>query len=103
MIQITDLYEFNQVRFILPAETAGLMDTVELSLEYQNENLKNVELWVRVSSDNVKGRIKYFEALNKNPDSESFHQDMITQVNDMPDINDYMDAWIWRRQNEKKG
>ena len=96
----TDLYEFNQLRFILPAETTGLLDTVELSIEYQENNLKNVEVWVRVNGDNVKGQIRSFEAKNKNPKTESFHQDLLTQVNKIPDINDYIDAWIWRRQKE---
>jgi len=100
MIQFTDLFEFKQIRFILPAETTGLLDNVELSIEYQEANLKNVEVWVRVHGDNVKGRIRVFEAKNKNTKAESFEQNLITQVNDMPDINDYIDAWIWRRNKE---
>lgn len=100
MIQISDLFEFQQIRMILNAEATGLLATVEISIEYQDENLKNVELWVRVHGDNVKGHIRNFEAKNKDPKTESFHQDLITQVNKMPDINDYIDAWIWRRQKE---
>lgn len=103
MIQITDLYKYNQIRLVLPSEPAGFLETVELSIEYQEENLKNVEVWVREHGDNVRGRIRYFEAKNKDSKTESFHQDMITQVNDMPDIGDYINAWIWRRQNERKG
>ena len=102
MIQITDLYEYNQIRLVLPAETAGFLETAEISIEYQEQNLNNVEVWVREHGDNVKGRIRYFEAKNKNPKSESFHQDLITQVNEMPDINDYVNAWLCRRQNEPK-
>ena len=101
MIYISDLFEFRQNRFILSAKSTGLPDTVELSFEYQEANLNNIELWVRVHGDNVKGRIRFFEAENKDINSESFHQDLITQVNAMPDINDYISAWIWRRQNEK--
>ena len=90
MIQISDLYEFKQIRFILPAEATGLLDTIEMILEYQEENLKHVELWVRVDGDNVKARIMQpFEGINKDPKSESFHQDLISQVNGMPAINDY--------------
>jgi len=96
----TELYEFNQIRFVLPAEATGLLDTVELSIEYQEENLKNAEVWVRVKNDNVKGRIKHFDVKNKDHQSETFQQDLITQVNDMSDINDYINAWVWRRQNE---
>jgi len=102
MIQITDLYEFYQIRFRLPSETTGLSDTVELSIEYQKENLAHTEVWVRTDGDNVKGRVRYFDARNKDSKSESFHQDLITQVNDMPDINEYINAWIWRRKNEDK-
>jgi len=102
MIQITDLYEYDQIRLVLPAETAGFLETVELSIEYQAKNLNNVEVWVRAEGDNVKGRIRYFEAKNKNPNSESFHQDLIIQVNEMPGINDYVNAWLWRRRNESK-
>lgn len=97
MIQIVDLYELKQIRFVLPAETTGVLDTVELSLEYQEENLENVEIWVRVHRDKVKGWIRNFEATNKNPNTESFHQDMIVQVNNMPDINMYINTWILHR------
>jgi len=101
MIQISNLFEFNQIRLILPAETTGLLDTVEISIEYQEKNLKHVEAWVRVVGDNVKGKImQSFEAKNKDPKSASFRQDLITQVNGIPDINDHIDAWIWRRQKE---
>jgi len=100
MIQITDLYKFDQIRFKLPAETTGFLAAIELSIEYQEQNLKNAEIWVRKDGDNVKGRIRYFEATNKDPQSESFHQDLITQVNDMSDIGEYINAWIWRRENE---
>jgi len=102
MIQITDLYEFYQIRFRLLSETTGLSDTVELSIEYQEENLAHAEVWVRTDGDNVKGRVRYFDARNKDPKTESFHQDLISQVNDMPDINEYINAWIWRRKNENK-
>ena len=78
------------------------METVELSIEYQEQNLNNVEVWVRAEGDNVKGRIRCFETKNKSPKSESFHQDLIIQVNEMPDINDYVNAWLWRRRNESK-
>jgi len=100
VFQQMELYEYSQMRFILPADTTGLLDTVEMSIEYQAENMKNVEVWVRKHGDNVKGKIRSFEADNKNPDSPSFHQNLITQVNGMPDINDYIDAWIWRREKE---
>jgi hypothetical protein len=56
--QQTDLYEYKQLRFILCKEATGLLETVELSIEYQKENLDNVEVWVRKNSDNVKGRIR---------------------------------------------
>jgi len=102
LIQLTDLFEFKQIRFILPAETTGLLDTVELSLEYQEDNLSNIEIWVRVNGDNVKGKIRSFEAKNKDIGSEEFHQNLITQVNIMSDIHAYIDAWIWRRQNGAK-
>ena len=97
MIQFTSMIECTQIRFTLTAEATGLMDNVELSIEYHEENLHIVEVWVRVLGDNVKGLIRQFEAKNKNMKSESFHQNLITQVNEMPDINDYIDAWIWHR------
>lgn len=100
MIQLSNLFEFQQIRLILPAETTGLLDTVELSIEYQEENLDHAEIWVRVNGDNVKGKIRNFEPYNKDYKTDSFHQNLITQVNKMSDINDYIDAWIWRRQNE---
>ena len=102
MFQFTqmEIYELNQLRIVLPAETTGHLDTAELSIEYHGENLKHIELWVRVAGDNVRGMIRVFEAENKNTASEDFHQSLITQVNMMPDIDDYIDAWIYRRQKE---
>jgi hypothetical protein len=102
MMMLTDLYEFKQIRFILTAEAAGLLENAELSIEYQKENLKHVEVWVRRAEDNVKGHIRTFEATNKDISSESFQQDLITQVNDLDDITAYIDAWIWRRHKEAK-
>jgi len=94
------MYELNQLRIVLPTEATGYLDTAELSIEYHSENLKHIELWVRVAGDNVKGMVRIFEAKKKNIASEDFHQNLITQVNQMPDIGDYIDAWIWRRQKE---
>lgn len=102
MIQFSNLYEYEQIRFVLPADTTGLLDTVELSIEYQTKNLNIAELWVRIHGDNVRGKILDFEPKNKDCTVDSFQQDLITQVNKMPDINEYIDAWIWRRQKEEE-
>jgi cobalamin biosynthesis Co2+ chelatase CbiK len=99
-LELTELYDFNQVRFTLHQQATGYLDDVELSIEYQKENLNHVEIWVRTCHDMVKGKIRDFAAANKNIDSEDFIQSLITQVNAMPDIGDYIDAWIWRRQKE---
>jgi hypothetical protein len=101
MILLTDIYEYQQIRFLLTAEPAGILENAELSLVYNQEIMQAVELWVRRQNDNVKGRIRIFEAKNKDTSSESFQQDLVSQVNDMEDINDYIDAWILRRRNEK--
>ncbi len=102
MILITDLYEYQQFRFMLTAEPTGILENAELSLVYNQEIMQAVELWVRCQNDNVKGRIRVFEAKNKDTSSESFQQDLISQVNDMDDINDYINAWITRRRSEAK-
>lgn len=99
--QSMNLYEFNQVRFILTAEATGYLDTVELSVEFQKANLEHVEVWVRMQGDNVKGKIREFAAKSTDTESDSFHQSLITQVNEMEDIGDYIDAWIFRRRKEK--
>jgi len=96
----TELYEFNQIRLMLPSEATGFLDNVVISIEYQKENLKKVEVWVRIDGDKIKGYINYVEAKNKDMKSESFHQDLITQVNKMPNIDAIINAWIWKRQNE---
>ncbi len=102
MILITDVYEYQQLRFMLTAEPTGILENAELSLVYNCEIMQAVELWVRCQNDNVKGRIRIFEAKNKDTASESFQQDLVSQVNDMEDINDYINAWIARRRNESE-
>ena len=77
-------------------------EPVELILVYQKENLKNVEVWFSVGVDNIGSQIRHFDAQNKDTSSESFHQNMITQVSDMPDINDYISTWTWCRQQQGK-
>ena len=77
-----------------------MLDKVELSIDFKEDNLKIAEIWVRVNGDNVKGLIGFFDARNKNLKSGSFLQDLITQVNRMPDINDWIDGWILHSRND---
>ena len=97
-----EMHNFEQLRVVLPAETTGHLDTVELSIEYQKGNLMHVEVWVRVVGDNVKGLIRIIEAENKNVEAKEFQNSLLMQVNNMPDISDYIDAWIYRRQDNSK-
>jgi hypothetical protein len=98
----TPVYTFNQLRAILPSDATGHLKTVELSIEYHTENLKDVEVWVSISGDNVRGRICTFEAKNKDITPDRFNQSLFEQVNDMPDIDKYIHLWISRRLNEGK-
>ena len=83
----TPVYTFNQLRTILPSDATKQLRTVELSIEYHTENLKDVEVWVSIAGDNVRGRICAFEAKNKDITPDRFNQSLFEQVNDMPDID----------------
>ena len=98
----TPVYTFNQLRAVLPSDATRHLKTVELTIEYHTENLKDVEVWVSIAGDNVRGKICAFEAKNKDIASDHFNQSLFDQVNNMPDIDDRIHAWVWRRLNEGK-